>query len=63
MIPHTTCSVRNLRILRFLQRGKTQREIADLTDASKSSVTRTIANFKNVWKMLGDKREGKDLQI
>ena len=32
----------------FFQRGKTQREIADLTDTSKSSVNRTIVSFKNI---------------
>ena len=45
MAPHTTYSVRKP-ILRFFQRGKTQRETADLTDTSKSSVNRTIVNFK-----------------
>ena len=45
MAPHTTYSVREL-FLRFFQRGKTQCEIADLTDTSKSSVNRTIVNFK-----------------
>ena len=41
MAPHDTYSVRKL-ILRFFQRGKTQREIADLTDSGKNSVNRTI---------------------
>ena len=45
MTPHTTFSVRKF-FLRFFQRGKTQREVADLTDTSKSSVYRTIVNFK-----------------
>ena len=47
MAPHTTFSVRKF-FLRFFQRGKTQREVADLTDTSKSSVNRTIVNFKKL---------------
>ena len=45
MAPHTTYSVRK-RILHFFQRGKTQREIADMTDTSKNFVNSTIVNFK-----------------
>ena len=41
MAPQTTHSVR-IFILRFFQRGKSQREIADLTDASKNFDNRTI---------------------
>ena len=44
MAPHTTYSVQKLS-RRFFQRGKTQREIADLTDTNKSSVNQTIVNF------------------
>ena len=51
MAPHTTFSVRKL-ILRFFQRGKTQREIADLTDTSMSSLNRTIVNFQKNWQDL-----------
>ena len=45
MASSTTYEERKL-IRRFFQRGKTQREIADLTDTSKSSVNRTVVNFK-----------------
>ena len=48
MAPHTTYSVRKL-IFRFFQRGKTKREIAHLTDTSKSSVNGTIVNLKKNW--------------
>ena len=50
MAPNTTYSVRKL-ILRFFQGGKTQREIADFTDTSKSFDNRTIVNFKNQKKL------------
>ena len=40
-------SVRKL-IFRFFRRGKTQREIADLTDTSKSSVNQTVVNLKKL---------------
>ena len=45
MASNTTYEERKL-IRRFFQRSKTQREIADLTDTSKSSVNRTVVNFK-----------------
>ena len=38
MAHHTMYSVRKLILRFFFQRDKTQREVADLTDTSKSSV-------------------------
>ena len=58
MAPHTTYSVRKL-ILRFFQRGKTKREIADLTDTSESSVNGTIVNLKTTDSIGPKPRTGK----
>ena len=54
MTPHTTYSV-GKPIFRFFQRCKTQRENADLTDTSKSSVNRTMVNFKKKTGSIGPK--------
>ena len=45
MAPYTTYSVRKL-ILRFFQRGKTQREIADLTEPARVLLIESLSISK-----------------
>ena len=59
MAPHTTYSVRKHTLCFLFQRGKTQREIADLTDTSKSSVDRTIVKFKKTGSIGPKSRTGR----
>ena len=58
MTSHTMFSVQK-RILRFFQRGKTQRGITDLTVTSKSSVNRTIVSFEKTGSTGPKPRTGK----